>query len=233
VKKKKNSMNDTDPDLDPFVGAQIDGLVIDDDRPLIITDADEVLFQFMAGLEAFIIEREMIFDWSSFALTGNIRDAQTNEPVDADAVKELLADFFDERTAGLASVEGASEALKRLSDRAQIFVLSNVPVEAMPDRIACLRRHGMDYPLIANVGAKGPAVRALIGSAARPAVFIDDIPHNHKSVAKAAADVLRLHFIAHPGLRTLLDTAEYADQRLDSWPEMETVISAHFAEFGF
>ena len=226
-------MTERIPELDPFVEAQISALAVDPERPLIISDADEVLFQFMAGLEEFILENGLVFDWSSFALTGNIRDAQTNRALEAAEVKVFLADFFAARTAGLAAVEGAAEAMRRLSLRAQIVVLSNVPEEAIADRLACLRGHGMDYPLIANVGAKGPAVRALLGGAGMPADFIDDIPHNHKSVAGMAANVLRLHFIAHPKLAALLGPAEYADQRLNTWPELESAISAHFAEQGF
>jgi hypothetical protein len=218
--------------LDTFVEAQISALVIDGGRPLIITDADEVLFQFMARLEEFIRQRNLIFDWSSFALTGNIRDAATNEPAAPAEVKKLLAAFFAEQTADLDPVDGAAAALRRLSGSAQIVVLSNVPQAAVADRIACLRRHGMDFPLIANVGAKGPAVRALMGDAVRPAVFIDDIPHNHKSVAQAAPDILRLHFVAHPRLAALIGPAEYADQRLHSWPEIEAAIVAHFGELG-
>ena len=147
-------------------------------------------------------------------------------------VKKLLADFFAEQTADLDPVDGAAAALRRLSGSAQIVVLSNVPQAAVADRIACLRRHGMDFPLIANVGAKGPAVRALMGDAVRPAVFIDDSPHNHKSVAQAAPDILRLHFVAHPRWAALVGPAEYADQRLHSWPEIEAAIVAHFGELG-
>jgi len=226
-------MNTATPDLDPFVEAQISALEIDGDRPLIITDADEVLFQFMAGLEAFILENEMIFDWSSFALTGNIRDAKSNEPIEAGEVKKLLGEFFTARAAGLEPVAGAAAALKRLSQRAQIVVLSNVPENAITARLDCLRDNDMDYPLIANIGAKGPAVRALLGDTPRTAIFIDDIPHNHKSVAETSEAVLRLHFIAHPKLAALLGPAEYSDQRLNSWPEIEAAIAEHFAKSGY
>jgi hypothetical protein len=218
---------------DPFVKNQIADLSIDDSRPLIITDADEVLFQFMAGLEEYIIGRGLMFDWSSFALTGNIRDAKSGEALEPADVKTFLAEFFAERTADLVPVDGAAEALKRLSARARIVVLSNVPEAAIADRVSCLAQHGMPYPLIANVGPKGPAVRALLASRDRPAVFIDDIPHNHKSVADHSANVLRLHFIAHPRLGAMLGPAEYSDRRLSSWTEIESTIGEHFANAGY
>jgi len=220
-------------ELDPFVERQILDIDIDDSRPLIITDADEVLFQFMAGLEDFINERGLMFDWSSFALTGNIRDAKSGEALEPADVKDFLAGFFAERTTDLAPVDGAADALKRLSTRAQIIVLSNVPEAAIADRITCLALHEMPYPLIANIGPKGPAVRALLASRDRPAVFIDDIPHNHKSVADHSGSVLRLHFIAHPRLAAMLDPAEHADWRLNSWSEIETTIGEHFADAGY
>ena len=220
-------------ELDPFVESQIDALDIDDGRPLIITDADEVLFQFMAGLEDFINGRGLMFDWSSFALTGNIRDAKSGEALEPADVKDFLAEFFDERTVDLVPVDGAADALKRLSKQAQVVVLSNVPEAAIADRITCLTQHEMPYPLIANIGPKGPAVRALLASRDRPAVFIDDIPHNHKSVADHSANVLRLHFIAHPRLAAMLGPAEYSDRRLVSWTEIETTIGEHFANAGY
>ena len=41
-------------------------------RPLLITDADEVLFAFMRGFERHLANNGAYFNWASFRLNGNI-----------------------------------------------------------------------------------------------------------------------------------------------------------------
>ncbi len=55
------------------VATQLDDLHLVADRPLIISDADEVLVQFAAGLEFYLQGQGLYFDISSFAITGNVR----------------------------------------------------------------------------------------------------------------------------------------------------------------
>ena len=197
---------------------QIDALSITAGRPLIITDADEVLFAFMAGLERYLNREGFSFDWSSFAISGNVRRAD-GSVVPRDEVRGHLAIFFDRHTEELDPVEDAARVLLALSARAQIVVLSNLPAAQGAARQRALVRHGMDYPLIVNEGLKGPAVRLLADRAAAPTVFIDDIPHNHASVALAAPQVHRLHFVADPRLARLLPPADASHHRADRWPE--------------
>ena len=221
------------PEIDETVRLQMDQLEILPDRPIIIVDADEVLFQFMARFLHFLEGNNYRFDWSSFALTGNIRDANTDEVIDASIIRDLMPRFFSLHASDMDPVPDAAAVLKRLSDRTQIIVLSNVPVEARTDRLDCLKKNGLDYPLIANKGAKGPVVNALLNGSDRPAVFIDDTPHNHKSVADWAAHVFRLHFIAHPRLAEMLDKADSAHHRAKTWLEIETLISKHLETAGY
>lgn len=209
------------------VRPQLETLRIDKSRPLIITDADEVLFSFMVGLEAFLETRELYFDWSSFALTGNIRRIATREPLEQQDVGTLLMDFFDQRCAHLPTVAGAAEGLASLSDHAQIVVLSNVPPKYAEKRRAGLLGGGMDFPLIANIGSKGEVVRFLTRELDAPAFFIDDIPHNHSSVNTHAAHVQRLHYISDERLSKLLGPAEHSHTRLYSWPEISSHILRH------
>lgn len=209
------------------VRPQLETLQIDKQRPLVITDADEVLFSFMAGLEAFLETRELYFDWTSFALTGNIRRIASNEAIEQQEVGRLLTDFFDERCASLAVVEGAAEGLASLSDHAQVVVLSNVPPKYAEQRRGSLLQGGMDFPLIANIGSKGEVVRFLTDGLDAPAFFIDDIPHNHRSVSTHAAHVQRLHYIADARLSKLLGPAEDCHVRLHSWPEISDHILRH------
>ena len=226
-------MSEQMPEISETIIRQIENAGISNDRPVVIADADEVLFQFMAKFLEFLEANGMHFDWSSFALTGNIRNAETNEVVEAAVVKELMPAFFERHAADMSPVEGAAETLGRLSERAQVVILSNVPLDARDDRIVCLKNNDLDYPLIANEGSKGPVVKSMLQGRGIPAVFIDDIPHNHSSVAKHAEDVLRLHFIAHPGLAEMIGKAEHAHHRANDWAEIEGHIHDHLNRNGF
>tara|TARA_R110002095_G_scaffold397_1_gene2194 strand:+ start:1876 stop:2547 length:672 start_codon:yes stop_codon:yes gene_type:complete len=209
------------------VRPQLEMLEIDRDRPLVITDADEVLFNFMVGLEDFLETRELFFDWASFALTGNIRRISSKQPIEQKEVWDLLSDFFDQRCAVLPAVEGAAEGLASLSKHAQVVVLSNVPPKYAAKRLEGLKDKGMDFPLIANVGSKGEVVRYLTRDLKASAYFIDDIPHNHSSVNQHAAHVHRLHYIADDRLSKLLGPAEHCHTRLYGWPDICAHIIRH------
>ncbi|GLQ07675.1 hypothetical protein [Sneathiella chinensis] len=213
-----------DEQIHKDVQEQLKSLRLDPDRPLIITDADEVLFNFMVGLESYLEEEGLYFDWSSFALHGNIRRKDTQIPLEAEAIGHLINDFFDRQCHSLPAVEGAAEHLATLSNHAQIVVLSNVPPKYADKRRTSLIENGMDFPLIANVGPKGRVVKHMTDHVTRPAFFIDDIPHNHQSVSKHAAPVNRLHYIADPRLSALLGPAEHCHVRLESWPDIQTHI---------
>ncbi len=218
----------------PEVAEQLAALRIDPSRPVIISDADEVLFAFMAGLEAYLERNGLYFDWSSFALTGNIREKSDDSPLDGSRVREILRGFFGECTETLAPVPGAAESLAELSAQgAQIIVLSNVPLQQKQARRNSLVKHGMDYPLIANSGGKGAAVRFLSERTDAGAVFIDDIPLHHAEVSRAADDVMLLHFVADPRLARLLDPAEHCHHRADTWPEARQLIATHLERLGF
>ncbi|WP_025899815.1 hypothetical protein [Sneathiella glossodoripedis] len=203
---------------------QLDSVSIDPNTPLIVTDADEVLFNFMQGLELFLEENDLYFDWKSFALRGNIRRKSDHGAVEAEHIPELLDKFFFLYAERLPAVEGAAEILAELSEYAQVVVLSNVPPKYADKRLKGLRAANMDFPLIANVGAKGHVVRHLTQDLSCPAFFIDDIPHNHGSVREHAGHVHRLHFIADTRLAKLLGPAEDSSARLDSWDELRDYI---------
>ena len=211
---------------------QLESISIRPDQPLIITDADEVLFNFMQGLEVFLEERDMFFDWSSFALHGNIRHQESRDAVSSDAIPELLDQFFASHCHRLPAVNGAAEHLEKLSEDAQIVILSNVPPQYADLRREGLQKNGMDFPLIANIGSKGHVVKHLIRDLEPPAFFIDDIPTNHSSVRKHAERVERVHFIADERLAGLLGPAEHSHVRLDSWPEIHDHILRKINEHG-
>jgi hypothetical protein len=225
------SLKTPDPtELPAPVAEQLATLSLTRGQPLLIVDADEVLFYFMRGLERFLESRELYFDWASYALHGNIRQRNDDAPVAAEILHPLLQRFFAEATENLEPVEGAAQALAELSRTAQVVVLSNVPMPARTARIRALTRHGMAFPLIANTGPKGPAVAAMLQQVGAPAVFIDDIPHNHRSVAELAPATHRLHYIADTRLAALLGPAPDCHHRADTWQDMLAHIQSLLAQ---
>jgi hypothetical protein len=219
--------------LHPEVAGQLDDLALDPDRPLIVCDADEVLLQFVRGLEVFLHAQDMWLDLTTYALTGNIKRRAGDVPVEAPEVQRLLGRFFAERTGHLEPVEGAAAALAALAGRADVLVLSNVPLGQRGERQATLARHGMDYPVIANIGTKGAAVAHLVAGRRAPAFFIDDIPRQHDAVAEQAPAVVRLHFVADPRLARLIEPAASAHARHDDWPAARAYIEDHLAQHGY
>lgn len=219
--------------IHPDVLAQLDELDLDAATPLVISDADEVLIEFMVALEGYLERNDMFFDWSSFALSGNIRRRDDESPVDHEVVKGHLMTFFAAHAHEMTAVPGAAEALAELSRRVQIVILSNVPLEQREVRIRSLVGHGMDYPVIANIGGKGAPVRYMAERVEAPVFFLDDIPRNHTSVALAAERVLRIHFVADPRLAELLEAAEDSHYRTDDWPSARAIIERELDEQGY
>lgn len=204
----------------------VSGIELDRSRPLIVCDADEVLLQFMVGLERFLGTRGCYFDLQSFRIHGNVKSAATREPVADDEVSKLLSAFFDEDTGKLDVVPGAAEALKDLSRTAQIVILSNLPERSREARIANLAGHGIPYPVIAGSGPKGLILKEMLQGFERDVVFIDDLPPHISSVAAETPQVHRLHFIADPRLAKLLPACADAHRRIDTWPEARTWIAS-------
>ncbi len=220
-----------DEGLHEDVEPQLTELDLDPSRPLIISDADEVLFDFMASFVAFVEENGHYYDWKSFALTGNIRRPSDHSALSPAEVRTLINTFFAERTETIPAVEGAAAALEAMSnDGIQVLVLSNLPLAQREDRARALARNGMAYPIVANAGLKGPTVKALAGRVQAPTAFIDDIGHHHESVAEHAASVHRLHFSSHPRLRALQGHIPTAHHQAASWAELESELRSRLLD---
>lgn len=200
----------------PDILSQLETLEIDPARPLIISDADEVLLKFMARLEYYLETQGLWIDLNNFAISGNIKSRETNEPVD---VPNMIDDFFASQTRHIEAAPGASEAINSLSEIAQVIVLTNLPASEKQSRIENLAGHGISFPLVIGTGLKGPAVAWLADQIHAPVFFLDDIPHNIDSVAKHAPDVHRIHFVADPRLAKLIGPASGASKRIDVWQE--------------
>ena len=209
--------------LSDEISNQIETLELDPDRPLVISDADEVLLQFMRQFEIYLDRNDMWIDLSSFRLQGNIKYKGSDEAVDM-TNRNIIDDFFAAETLNFSPVEGAAEALNALSKEAQIIILTNLPLAQKSERQINLSKHGMDYPVIVGSGLKGPAVKSLGEKINAPLFFLDDIPHNINSVAEYVPTSGRIHMIADPRLSKLIGAAEGASARIDQWQEAQAWI---------
>ena len=209
--------------LSEEISNQIETLELNPDRPLIISDADEVLLQFMRQFEIYLDRNDMWIDLSSFRLQGNIKYKGSDEAVDM-TNRNIIDDFFAAETLNFSPVEGAAEALNALSKEAQIIILTNLPLAQKSDRQINLLKHGMDYPVIVGSGLKGPAVKSLGEKINAPLFFLDDIPQNINSVAEYVPTSGRVHMIADPRLSKLIGAAEGASVRIDQWHEAKAWI---------
>ncbi len=215
--------------LSEEISNQIETLELDPDRPLVISDADEVLLQFMRQFEVYLDRNDMWIDLSSFRLQGNIKYKGSDEAVDM-TNRNIIDDFFAAETLNFSPVDGAAEALTALSKEAQVIILTNLPLAQKKERQINLSKHGMDYPVIVGSGLKGQAVKSLGDKINAPLFFLDDIPHNINSVAEYVPMSGRIHMIADPRLSKLIGAAEGASARIDQWHEAQNWILDKIAE---
>jgi hypothetical protein len=199
-------------------------------RPLLITDCDEVLLHMVSHFAEWLEAEQGV----RFALeTGRFSDAMTvigtGEPLALDQAWILLDAFFRGEMHRQTLVPGAVEALSRIGEVADIMILTNLGSEAHPWRVDQLASHGIRHDVICNSGGKGAPVKKL--ARRRPsAVFVDDLPMHHASVAKHAPDVWRLHMIAEPRVASAVPMSEHAHARIDDWPSASDWILEKLAE---
>ena len=189
-------------------------------RPLLITDCDEVLLHMVSHFDDWLGEAHGIrFAFETGSFGGAMTDMASGEAVAEDRVWPLLEQFFRQEMNRQTLVPGALEALGRIGEVADIVVLTNLGDEAHAWRVDQLASHGIGHEVVCNRGGKGVPARALIERyGATRAVFVDDLPVHHASVAKHAPEVYRLHMVAEPRLAPAVPPAEHAHARIDDWP---------------
>ena len=189
-------------------------------RPLLITDCDEVLLHMVTHFDAWLGEVHNIdFAFESGSFGGAMTDKASGEVVGEERVWPLLDQFFRQEMHRQTIVPGAFEALGRIGEIADIVILTNLGDEAHPWRVEQLAAHGIAHEVVTNRGGKGvPARRIIERHAATRTAFVDDLPVHHASVAKHAPEVFRLHMIAEPRLAPAIPPAEHAHARIDDWP---------------
>ena len=204
----------------------LDHVIIDPRRPLIMVDVDEVLAKFMLGFEKFIGRYGYEMRITRFALFQNIFSAGAEQHVAMDEGLELFNGFFRHGADDLEPADGAADALADLSTQADIVILTNAPGHGRDARSGWLKKHGFDYPLVVNSGLKGPAAAEMAARTAGASVFIDDLLPNLESVAESAPLVSRFQMVADERLRPLAPCAPERHPRHDEWPALKAAIEA-------
>jgi hypothetical protein len=195
-------------------------------RPLVIVDADEVVLRFVNGFDHYLRRQGLFLDLASYRLHGNVKRIGDHSAVLDVEVTALLEEFRGDLD-WLEPVEGAHDALAALSTRAQIAVLSNIITAQAEPRARNLSALGIDCPLIANTGPKGPAVKHLADRVSAAAFFVDDIPQHLTSVAELAPQVFRIHLVGDEKLKPLLPPAKDAHFYAPDWRAARRFIEEH------
>lgn len=193
-------------------------------RPLLITDCDEVLLYMIVHFRDWLAEDEgVVCDLDRGEFYQSMRRADTGETLEPAEMWALLNRFFDRQMHRQTPVEGAVKAIAAIREQADVVVLTNLLDFRRDARRRQLAEHGLDLRVFTNQGPKGPALQAILDEY-RPsrAVFIDDLPQHHGSVFEVAPHVRRLHLCAEPLIAphiTCAHASGHAHARIDEWEQ--------------
>ena len=186
-------------------------------RPLLVVDVDEVLALFVQGFDRWLRGRGHELRMGSFALFSNLYPIGADSPAEMGEARALFARFFAEGCHECAPAPGGAQALRQVSQGAQVVVLTNAPEGARVLRAQWLKAQDLDYPLVIGSGPKGATVRRLADCAGGPTAFVDDLLSNLDSVETEAPAVHRFQMIADPALRPMAPAAPDRHERIDAW----------------
>jgi hypothetical protein len=201
-------------------------------RPLLITDCDEVLLHMVVPFRAWLDEVHGVhFDFAQEGFVNALRLKACGTVVEKGRVWELLIAFFDTEMDRQMPIAGALEALERIASFADIVVLTNIGERAHQGRIEQLRQVGVHFPVHWNQGGKGAPLAAIVAER-NPSVtvFVDDLPQHHESVEAHAPDVWRLHMVGEPEIAPFIGDAPRAHARIDNWATAEAWITARLQQ---
>lgn len=199
-------------------------------KPLLITDCDEVLLHMVVPFAEWIDEAHDIhfdLDFSNFATA--LRHKSSGEIVAGDRIWSLLRGFFTKEMHRQMPITGAVQAVNAIAEVANVVVLTNLTDEENAARKRQLQDVGIDFPVYTNQGGKGEAMKRILDEyQPTSAVFVDDLVHQHDSVAEHAPHVWRLHMVGEPRLAPKIPAAKAAHARIDDWDSARNWILEKF-----
>jgi FMN phosphatase YigB (HAD superfamily) len=192
-------------------------------RPLVITDCDEVLLHMVRHFAQWLGERHDIELELGANPFQNVRYRASAELLPDEEKWRYLNLFFDTEMSSQTLIEGSAAAILELQRDADVVVLTNLTDNFNAARKLQLRDHGIEVPVFTNQGPKGPAIRRIVDEyAPSRAVFIDDIAQHIASAAESAPDISRLHFCGESSVAPHIPCAHragHAHARIDTWAE--------------
>lgn len=199
-------------------------------RPLLITDCDEVLLHMVVPFADWLDEVHHVhFDVDSGDFVNALRHKATGLALGHEEIWPLLRGFFATEMHRQYPIDGAIEAIHDIAKVADVVVLTNLNDEEREGRIRQLRDVGVEFPVYTNQGGKGPLLSRLVADyGATTTVFVDDLGHNHSSVAEHAPDVWRLHMVGEPRLAAKIPAHPHAHARIDDWASARQWIFERF-----
>lgn len=193
-------------------------------RPLVVTDCDEVLLHMIRHFRDWLGEAHDI----DFKLEGNpFMQSMSRRGSDAALAEEevwaLLGGFFDTQMDQQEPIAGAVESIAELQREADVVVLTNLVDSRNDARRRQLEALGIHAPVYTNQGPKGGALSSIVNEHdATRIVFIDDIAKHHESAAETTSHVHRLHFCGEPAIAPHIPCAHeagHAHARIDNWEQ--------------
>jgi hypothetical protein len=191
-------------------------------RPLLITDCDEVLLHMIKHFRDWLAEEEGVeFDLTGGEFYKSMRRIGSEVPLEQAEMWALLNKFFDGQMDRQTPIAGAVDAIAAIREQADVVVLTNLHDFRREAREAQLAGHGMPLRVFTNQGPKGPALQAILDEyQPSRAVFIDDLSQHHGSVLEIAPHVRRLHLCGEPQIAPNIKCAlqlGHAHARIDDW----------------
>ncbi|MEP3225225.1 MAG: HAD family hydrolase [Parasphingorhabdus sp.] len=201
-------------------------------KPLLISDCDEVLLHMVVPFREWLdAEKHIHFDLESGDFVDALRHKHDGSLVAREDVWPMLKEFFNGEMHRQGAINGAVEAINKISEAANVVILTNLLDDRRDARAAQLRAVGIDFPVYCNQGGKGEPLANIVAEYnPSVAVFVDDLGHQHSSVAKHAPDVWRLHMVGEPILAKHIQTNPAAHERIDQWPQAIDWIQDKFAK---
>ncbi len=193
-------------------------------RPLLISDCDEVLLHMVAPFRDWLAESQgVIFKMEGNNFANAMRWEESGEAVGERDIWRLLGGFFDTEMYRQKPIAGAIESINTIAEHAEVVILTNLTDEREQTRVRQLADHGLNARVFTNQGPKGPALARIIEEyQPSRAIFIDDLPQHHESVAQDVPHVQRLHLCGEPMLAPHIDCAYeagHAHARIDQWDQ--------------
>jgi len=199
-------------------------LNINPNLPLLISDADEVIFEFMESFEEYLLSNSMYFSYKSFKLNGNIYNQETNKPIDSANIPIIISNFFQEYAIKMPLIKEAKNILEKLSKVMNVIILSNIPKNYAADRIQCLKDNNMNYAFISNEGPKNIKCLELQKLTNKKVFFIDDLPNQISAVSNYCKNIITIHFLQNKKLLKIIPEVKDSDYNVNNWGSILKII---------